>query len=225
MRLAEGGRGLNPKPEGRSPKETRKPKAEPTQPLAAIGADSPGVPLATRLSRPREPDSRAGNWVLRVSEFDLLLEFGLRVSGFPSTALAHGKLRSPCLPSCQPASGGLSFPMRITGGNAARRILKVPKGLALRPTPDLVKQAVFNSLGGRVAGARVLELFAGTGALSLECLSRRGGPGGVRGEIIAPCGGAAAESRSGRVPARDLAGAGAGCVCRYRPIGGGGRAV
>jgi 16S rRNA (guanine966-N2)-methyltransferase len=62
--------------------------------------------------------------------------------------------------------------MRITGGNAARRILKVPKGLAVRPTPDLVKQAVFNSLGARVAGARVLELFAGTGALSLECLSR-----------------------------------------------------
>lgn len=42
----------------------------------------------------------------------------------------------------------------------------------MRPTPDLVKQAVFNSLGGRVVGARVLELFAGTGALSLECLSR-----------------------------------------------------
>ena len=62
--------------------------------------------------------------------------------------------------------------MRITGGNAARRILRVPKGLAVRPTPDLVKQAVFNSLGGRVVGARVLELFAGTGALSLECLSR-----------------------------------------------------
>jgi 16S rRNA (guanine966-N2)-methyltransferase len=62
--------------------------------------------------------------------------------------------------------------MRITGGKQARRILKVPKGLDVRPTPDLVKQAVFNSLGTRVAGARVLELFAGTGALSLECLSR-----------------------------------------------------
>jgi len=62
--------------------------------------------------------------------------------------------------------------MRITGGKAARRILKVPKGLEVRPTPDLVKQAVFNSLGGRVVGTRVLELFAGTGALSLECLSR-----------------------------------------------------
>jgi 16S rRNA (guanine966-N2)-methyltransferase len=62
--------------------------------------------------------------------------------------------------------------MRITGGQAGRRILKVPKGLAVRPTPDLVKQAVFNSLGARVVDARVLELFAGTGALSLECLSR-----------------------------------------------------
>jgi 16S rRNA (guanine966-N2)-methyltransferase len=62
--------------------------------------------------------------------------------------------------------------MRITGGQAARKILKVPKGLNVRPTPDLVKQAVFNSLGARVVGARVLELFAGSGALSLECLSR-----------------------------------------------------
>jgi 16S rRNA (guanine966-N2)-methyltransferase len=62
--------------------------------------------------------------------------------------------------------------MRITGGKSARRILKVPKGLEVRPTPDLVKQAVFNSLGSRVVGATVLELFAGTGALSLECLSR-----------------------------------------------------
>ena len=62
--------------------------------------------------------------------------------------------------------------MRITGGKAARRILKAPKGLDVRPTPDLVKQAVFNSLGDRVVSARVLELFAGTGALSFESLSR-----------------------------------------------------
>jgi len=62
--------------------------------------------------------------------------------------------------------------MRIVGGTAGGRLLKVPKGLAVRPTPDLVKQAVFNSLGERVMGARVLELFAGSGALGLECLSR-----------------------------------------------------
>jgi len=62
--------------------------------------------------------------------------------------------------------------MRITGGEAARRILRVPKGLDVRPTPDRVKQAVFNSLGERILGARVLELFGGSGALSLEALSR-----------------------------------------------------
>jgi 16S rRNA (guanine(966)-N(2))-methyltransferase RsmD len=62
--------------------------------------------------------------------------------------------------------------MRITGGKAARLRLKVPKGFDVRPTPDHVKQAVFNSLGAAVVGARVLELFAGTGALSLEALSR-----------------------------------------------------
>ena len=62
--------------------------------------------------------------------------------------------------------------MRITGGQAGGRQLKVPKGLDVRPTPDKVKQAIFNSLGERVIGARVLELFAGSGALSLESLSR-----------------------------------------------------
>jgi 16S rRNA (guanine966-N2)-methyltransferase len=62
--------------------------------------------------------------------------------------------------------------MRIIGGSAGGAILRAPKGFAVRPTPDLVRQAVFNSLGARVAGAQVLELFAGTGALSLECLSR-----------------------------------------------------
>ena len=62
--------------------------------------------------------------------------------------------------------------MRIIGGSAGGIILKVPKGLEVRPTPDLVRQAIFNSLGARVAAASVLELFAGTGALALECLSR-----------------------------------------------------
>lgn len=62
--------------------------------------------------------------------------------------------------------------MRITGGSHGGRRLRVPHGFAVRPTPDLVKQAVFNSLGGRVQDARVLELFAGSGALGLECLSR-----------------------------------------------------
>lgn len=62
--------------------------------------------------------------------------------------------------------------MRIISGTAGGRILKVPKGHGVRPTPDLVRQAIFNSLGSRVTNARVLELFGGTGALGLECLSR-----------------------------------------------------
>ncbi|MBA4150620.1 MAG: 16S rRNA (guanine(966)-N(2))-methyltransferase RsmD [Verrucomicrobia bacterium] len=62
--------------------------------------------------------------------------------------------------------------MRIISGTAGGTILKVPEGLGVRPTPDQVRQALFNSLGIRVAGAKVLELFGGTGALSLESISR-----------------------------------------------------
>lgn len=62
--------------------------------------------------------------------------------------------------------------MRIIGGMAAGRRLEVPAGLDVRPMPDKVKLAVFNSLGARVVEARVLDLFAGTGALGLEMLSR-----------------------------------------------------
>lgn len=62
--------------------------------------------------------------------------------------------------------------MRIIGGQAGGRVVRAPKGLDVRPTPDLVRQAIFNSLGARVQEAAVLELFGGTGALSLESLSR-----------------------------------------------------
>ncbi len=62
--------------------------------------------------------------------------------------------------------------MRIIGGIKGGLLLKAPKGLGVRPTPDLVRQAIFNSLGEIVLNAEVLELFAGTAALSLESLSR-----------------------------------------------------
>ena len=62
--------------------------------------------------------------------------------------------------------------MRITGGHWAGRTLVVPSGQGVRPTPDKVRQAIFNSLGDWVRSQKVLELFAGSGALSLECLSR-----------------------------------------------------
>lgn len=65
--------------------------------------------------------------------------------------------------------------LRITGGTHRGRRLKVPPGLGVRPTSDRVKQALFNILGPQVVGARVLDLFAGSGALGLEALSRGAG--------------------------------------------------
>lgn len=62
--------------------------------------------------------------------------------------------------------------MRITGGRFGGRHLQMPKGPAIRPTLDHVRQALFNLLGERVKGARVLDLFSGTGALGIEALSR-----------------------------------------------------
>ena len=61
--------------------------------------------------------------------------------------------------------------MRVVGGIAGGIPLHVPK-TELRPTMDMVKNAIFNSLAECVPGARVLDLFAGTGGLGIEALSR-----------------------------------------------------
>jgi 16S rRNA (guanine966-N2)-methyltransferase len=61
--------------------------------------------------------------------------------------------------------------MRIIAGKAGRVAIKVPSAVA-RPTTDFVRQAVFSILGERVEDARVLDLFAGSGAIGLEALSR-----------------------------------------------------
>lgn len=68
--------------------------------------------------------------------------------------------------------------MRITGGNARGIPLHLPKGDAVRPATDAMRQAVFSSIASRVPGARFLDLFAGSGAYGLEALSR-GAAGGV----------------------------------------------
>ena len=68
--------------------------------------------------------------------------------------------------------------MRISGGAARGIPLVVPKGDAVRPATDGMRQAVFSSLGARVPGARFLDLFAGSGAYGLEALSR-GATGGA----------------------------------------------
>ncbi|MDK2855100.1 MAG: hypothetical protein PWQ41_1338 [Bacillota bacterium] len=62
--------------------------------------------------------------------------------------------------------------MRVIAGRERGRRLLCPAGLRVRPTADRVKEALFNILQGRIPGARVLDLFAGTGALGIEALSR-----------------------------------------------------
>lgn len=64
--------------------------------------------------------------------------------------------------------------MRVVAGSARGRRLVAPTGAATRPTSDRVREAVFNSLGSQdsLDGALVVDLFAGTGALGIEALSR-----------------------------------------------------
>ena len=62
--------------------------------------------------------------------------------------------------------------MRIIGGEARGRRLFAPEGLETRPTADKVRESLFNILRFETPGARVLDLFCGTGALGLEALSR-----------------------------------------------------
>lgn len=62
--------------------------------------------------------------------------------------------------------------MRVIAGSARGRRLKTPRGMGTRPTPDRVREALFSSVAADVPGAVVLDLFAGTGALGIEALSR-----------------------------------------------------
>ena len=62
--------------------------------------------------------------------------------------------------------------LRIIAGSAKKRLLKVPVGWTGRPTADKVKESLFNILGGMLVGSRFLDLFAGTGNVGIEALSR-----------------------------------------------------
>ena len=62
--------------------------------------------------------------------------------------------------------------MRIIAGKFRSRQLKSLKGLSLRPTSDMLRETLFNILGPRVQGSRFLDLFAGTGAVGIEAISR-----------------------------------------------------
>ena len=62
--------------------------------------------------------------------------------------------------------------IRITGGDWRSRMIQVVDGPSLRPTPDRVRETLFNWLAPALPGARCLDLFAGSGALGIEALSR-----------------------------------------------------
>jgi 16S rRNA (guanine966-N2)-methyltransferase len=62
--------------------------------------------------------------------------------------------------------------VRIIGGRWRRRVLRFPDALGLRPTPDRVRETLFNWLGQDLDGLACLDLFAGSGALGLEAMSR-----------------------------------------------------
>jgi 16S rRNA (guanine966-N2)-methyltransferase len=61
---------------------------------------------------------------------------------------------------------------RITSGSLGSRKLRSPKGMNVRPTPGRVKESLFSIIAERLDGARVLDLFAGTGAIGFEAASR-----------------------------------------------------
>jgi 16S rRNA (guanine966-N2)-methyltransferase len=61
-------------------------------------------------------------------------------------------------------------PLRVTGGESRGRRLKAPRNI--RPTQGVVKEAIFNIVGPEITDARVVDLFAGSGALGIEALSR-----------------------------------------------------
>jgi 16S rRNA (guanine(966)-N(2))-methyltransferase RsmD len=62
--------------------------------------------------------------------------------------------------------------MRVIGGEFGSRRLKTPTGLATRPTPDRLREAVFNVIAPRLAGTVFLDAYAGSGAMGIEALSR-----------------------------------------------------
>ena len=70
--------------------------------------------------------------------------------------------------------------MRIIAGEHKGRRLHAPRGATTRPTPERVREALFSILGDRVEGAGVLDLYAGSGALGIEALSR----GAVRATFV-----------------------------------------
>lgn len=98
--------------------------------------------------------------------------------------------------------------MRVITGTARGRKLQEPSGMDIRPTADVVKEAVFNIIQFDIEGRRVLDLFAGTGQLGIEALSR-----GARGAVFVDNARAAVEAIG-----QNLAFTGLGQNARVMPV-------
>ncbi|HLZ33979.1 MAG TPA: 16S rRNA (guanine(966)-N(2))-methyltransferase RsmD, partial [Nitrospira sp.] len=64
------------------------------------------------------------------------------------------------------------FPMRVIAGTYRSRPLAAPSGLSTRPTSDRLRETLFNVLAPRIQGAKFLDLYAGSGAVGIEAISR-----------------------------------------------------
>ena len=70
--------------------------------------------------------------------------------------------------------------MRVIAGSFRSRQLIAPRGTGTRPTSDRLRETLFNILAPRVAGSRFADLYAGTGAVGIEAISRGAGMCGLR---------------------------------------------
>ena len=122
--------------------------------MGACSAGDRGFVLARMIA--------LSGWCARV-------RFGCEFWQGRKTATAHGDAR---LPQRKKTARGLSNSVRIIGGEWRGRRIRFPSAAELRPTPDRVRETLFNWLQGVIGGARCLDLFAGSGALGLEALSR-----------------------------------------------------
>ena len=81
-------------------------------------------------------------------------------------------MSKPSKPAARPRAATLPRQVRVIGGQWRRHLLPVPDRPGLRPTPDRVRETLFNWLGQTLTGWQVVDAFAGTGALGLEAASR-----------------------------------------------------
>jgi 16S rRNA (guanine966-N2)-methyltransferase len=136
--------------------------------ISVVSHAGPTFILARRrLKKPRTPGLSA-SFVMMQS----LADGTWRDSAGAGPGAACDMMRRVTAPKSQKPAPGKRNSLRIIGGGWRGRRVHFPDSPGLRPTPDRVRETLFNWLQFSLAGARCLDLFAGSGALGLEALSR-----------------------------------------------------